>query len=1690
LNKTEPIEPKPPIKRKHFWLRRALRVLSGILVFLFLIIIFIRSPWGQNIIVDKVVNYVSEKTHTIVKIEKLFITFDGDVQLNGLYLEDKKGDTLVYSKSLEANVPLWKMIRGEAIGVDALDWDGLRVNIIRKDSISGYNFQFLIDAFASSDTTTVKNDTTSTPLDLVIGNLNFKNFDVVFNDAVAGIDSRFKIGTLKAHMETTNVEHMVFDASEIELSYANIKFIQKPVVIDTTASDVTLPKLSFKNLALNNVVAYYESQPNRLIADVDISEFSTEIPIINLADNDFNLKKITLKNSKIKLTTDAKNTGLTQKTKEKEGTAKSDMNTFKWPQIKINISAIDFENNQIDFRVGNAKAKKEVFNANAISLSKLTLKAKDITLKDKQGTLNLEQLNFNEISGLNLKQLATNFKVTDQQMRLNGLKFKLNNNTISGYARLDYRSLSKLIAAPETIKVDLNFPSFNLSLSEIFKFQPELKNNQYLDTLSKKELKGNLKASGNLASIDLTKAEINWGNTTHISVNGTLQNIINPEILQFDITQFLAETKRSDIIQFVNETDLGVSLPEDIKLIGELTGNSQDITGNAKLISTQGIANIDGNFKNTDTIVYDAYVTIEDYKLNELLNNPQLGALSLSLNSKGSGKTINTLDATLDAIVSKFQLNNYAIKNLKINGKITDGTGHILSTYKDENLNTNLDALVVLDSMASEANIQLNIIGANLQMLGLMDRNVKTAMTINANFKGNSEHFDAGATIDNGVFVYDKRTYLLGALKALAYVDKDTTSVSVSNKILDLNLKSNTNPQTFIKAIRKHVLSYFHRDEVEIESTTNYVNLKLEGTISESPLLNNVFFVNIKDLDTINISIDFNEKARKLKANITAPHINYSGNTLDSLAFTMDTDEDSFKFDLGFKNIKAGPLDVPKTVITGHQTNQELALNFSGYHNGAQLTNVNTNITGSRENLRFSVNPDVLILNTKKWVIPATNQVILTDGNLEFNDFKISKNDQSIEITDELEGITKKHAALDFKNFKISEVFYYLNPKSKVATGQLNGDFILEEPFGQTGIVASLNIKQLEVLNTDFGTLTVDAKSLGSNRYDFNAALNDGDVDLDLIGDYISSESSAKLNLNLDINTFKMKALNTLSMGEIKGGNGNFNGHFKVTGTTEDPQYSGALNFNDAEFNIAKLNTLFTLKNETLNINNDELSMRNFVIRDFDNNELVLSGTIGTKNLTNPTFNLDLKAEKFQLLNATAEDNELFYGKASFDADAQLTGDLQIPKLDAKISVGPDTDITYILPSSVASIEERDGIVTFVNRKNPDAIVTQTEAQTATITGFDITTLIKISKEAAVTIIINEQTGDNFKVSGEGDLNFTMLPNGRINLTGVYEILAGSYELNLYNLVDRKFLIAEGSRVSWSGDPFDAKLDVRAIYNVKTAASSLMAPQISGLDPSVQNKYRQVLPFNVYLNIAGELTQPEISFQLDMPEEDQGALGGEVYGRIQDVNSQEDELNRQVFSLLVLNSFYPEPGSDGSSGGFATIARDNLNDAVAGQLNAFSDKVLGDIGIELDFGIDSFTDYQGVTATERTQLDIAAQKKLFNERLTVSVGSEVDIQGVSPTGEATPLIGNVSLEYALTQDGRYSLKGFHKSEFENIVDGQTIVSGIALIFTKEFNHFDELWKAIKNNAAKKKAERKIKEEEEEEEEVIKEQQKN
>ena len=146
-----------------------------------------------------------------------------------------------------------------------------------------------------------------------------------------------------------------------------------------------------------------------------------------------------------------------------------------------------------------------------------------------------------------------------------------------------------------------------------------------------------------------------------------------------------------------------------------------------------------------------------------------------------------------------------------------------------------------------------------------------------------------------------------------------------------------------------------------------------------------------------------------------------------------------------------------------------------------------------------------------------------------------------------------------------------------------------------------------------------------------------------------------------------------------------------------------------------------------------------------------------------------------------------------------------------------------------------------------------------------------------------------------------------------------------------------------------------------------------------------------------------------------------------------------------------------------------MSQLLSDQLNNFSNQLFGDSGFEVGFEVDSYTNGQG--GKSQTELNVSAQQTLFNDRLIVQVGSQFDVEGNSQTSQnAGAILGNVSIEYTLTEDGRFKIRAFRKNQFESVIDGQLVVTGLGVVFNREFNNFGQLWEKtidpeveIKNN---------------------------
>ncbi|MFO7745458.1 MAG: translocation/assembly module TamB, partial [Psychroflexus sp.] len=323
-----------------------LRIILGLFIFFILLVFFVRSPWGQNIIVGKVTDYVSKKIDTKFNIEKLYVTFSGNLTLEELYLEDSSQDTLVYSKYLEANVPFRPLLFGDEIKVDFVEWQGLKANITRKDTVEGFNFQYIIDAFASAEeSTTPTQENTGNTTQFSLGEISFSDFDLSYIDEVTGIDSKLILGNLEVENESIDLQSMKFHLSEVNLNDTSISFTQKKLT-STSENDkeAALPWILVDELSIQNVNINYNSIPDGIASEAYIADFNFLDLDANIESQVVALDQLIWKDSTVKL--------------ELESTSMPDGDTkniaepnqgFSWPQCKVNVDQIDFRNQQIEF---------------------------------------------------------------------------------------------------------------------------------------------------------------------------------------------------------------------------------------------------------------------------------------------------------------------------------------------------------------------------------------------------------------------------------------------------------------------------------------------------------------------------------------------------------------------------------------------------------------------------------------------------------------------------------------------------------------------------------------------------------------------------------------------------------------------------------------------------------------------------------------------------------------------------------------------------------------------------------------------------------------------------------------------------------------------------------------------------------------------------------------------------------------------------------------------------------------------------------------------------------------------------------------------------------------------------------------------------------------------------------------------
>ena len=149
------------------------------------------------------------------------------------------------------------------------------------------------------------------------------------------------------------------------------------------------------------------------------------------------------------------------------------------------------------------------------------------------------------------------------------------------------------------------------------------------------------------------------------------------------------------------------------------------------------------------------------------------------------------------------------------------------------------------------------------------------------------------------------------------------------------------------------------------------------------------------------------------------------------------------------------------------------------------------------------------------------------------------------------------------------------------------------------------------------------------------------------------------------------------------------------------------------------------------------------------------------------------------------------------------------------------------------------------------------------------------------------------------------------------------------------------------------------------------------------------------------------------------------------------------------------------------------------QLNKLTSNLVPGVDVNMDLA--TMQDYTTGTAQNRTDLNVGLTKRLFNDRLNVTVGSDFQLQGPTKTSQQqNSLAGNISINYKLTKDGRFEIRVYRKNDYTGQLEGYVIETGIGFIVSVDYNKFNQIFKTKeerKKNKEINKQNKEIKQEE-------------
>ncbi len=1605
------------IPKKGRRIPRWLKITGLALLLLIVAVVSLRMPFVQQPLTSWVANSMAKDLGLEVTVGKVNFNFINRLEIEDFLVHYHDGDTLLYAEKMYGTTkrPLTSLFR-RTLEINDIRLDGTRLNIVTGPDRPDNIFQYA--AKRTQEKMPQQEETEQSRIAFSIDGISAYNTKVFVDDQFRG--TRQRISSEKLFISLNEVDP------------AEQRFSLSSVIADGIDFELLTPGPDFVKDIPEDLLKRWE-EPFRISQDIDLS-----VEYFELRNGNFRVR-----------------------------------NDSVPPYLAKDLPR---------------------FNSKELDVTDIELQLTDLTL-DSLGIFtvpNLLVFNIDDqikVMDFNAESLA----LTDQKLELRGLRLLTEKSFIDEDLLLEYASFESFENFVDEVNLNTNFNRAEIQLSEVLYFIPELANNDFFKKNSDKLLSLTGQFSGNINQLR--------GDDIHIEIGESF--VLDGNFSSRDLTHQGSELLRLQISKLKTSMDglkdmvPGFDAPDNFYKLGNLEftgrfdGYFRDFVAEGLLKTDLGLLRTDMRLdvlNGVENALYSGMIEIKDFDLATWTGNPDFGPMTFSAEvDEGMGLTEDFIYADLRAQIENFSFRGYDYANLAMDGYITNTFFDGFFSTEDPNLDFELIGAVFYGGDRFRVNADIDLHKMNTKELYLTEREFELSGVFSADITQLNLKYPEGSLFINdfAITVPDSMHTEINELSAVATVTADSLkNFHVQSDILNLELDGVYFFEDFGTLFKNYALkNYSYAPLVFGSDTTEQVpraDFTYDLELVDSRALTWLF---APDLDTLRNSriwgeVNSNEELYQLE--FSFPELRFGDSGAESFYGLVD-----FNGPVGNAVITSEKLDLgnireinPTTFFLDFGPDTiGFALNTSEYGTVVDRMQIEgRSFMHGDDHWAFRFSDSQLTLFGDDWNVQDHNQLIVGREFFQTQNLAFSSEDRRLEI----ESINDRGVNLSISGVNIDLLNELIDDPRYLLSGDLNAELEVANIFDIDALQADLLVSDLVFQGIGYGDLNLIAGlQTGPHplKLDFETTHPDrrlsggGSVYLDR--DEVPDDSYL-VDLNLGIESFPMMIFQNIIEDGVSGTRGTFDGELSITGNNPSHLNTDghAYIFNTSS-KVEILGVTFNTDNQRVNITGDMIDMTGLEITDRLGNTARINGGIMHQNFGDLVLNAEITSNRILGLDTRREDSDLYYGTILGQLDASFRGSFERPDIRVTAVNGPGTNFNILVGEHIES-----GEIDFISFE--EDLVEEERSFFRDVTGVNFQLDMSVNEDAEVQIIFNEQTGDILQGRGNGNFQVSLTRNGDFNIFGDYDIREGKYLFaNTFALlqINKPFEVLSGGNIQWTGDPFDAIIDIEATYSGLNAAPyAFIEDYLQGgaVSAEVLAEARQSTPVDLNMMLQGYLNNPEINFNISFPNLT-GQLRTLTDRKILDLEDNPDEMNRHVFALVVIGGFLPSSFNIETS---VAAITNTVNEWLSTQLSLYLSDLLSNAfedvgfisGIEMDVGYvlptGEFVE-AGRIDTRQSEVRIGLRPSLFDDRIQLDVGGNYVRESFFSNEPFLAPYGTV--EYFITPDRRWRLR--MTTNYDYVAEGRRNRHSVGVSFRREFETIEEFMQGIRLFCKKDKEER-------------------